>query len=145
MVMPSGPSWMPLVVWLLLRRDRLPSAVIPDAAKLFQLWLIATQSQAAEINQLVVQRLYEWLTRIEEAKRPNLVSDIREARQIDLDFEHLNEVHEEIRMTFLSFCHLNPELAARYLAETDPDRHHDAREILKYSGNGRQGGARRAG
>jgi hypothetical protein len=37
-------------------------------------------------------------------------------------------------MTFLSFCHLNPALAARYLAETDANRHHDAREILKYPG-----------
>ena len=45
MVMPSGPSWMPLVAWVALRSDRLPSAIIPDAAKLFQLWLVATQSQ----------------------------------------------------------------------------------------------------
>ena len=134
MVIPSGPGWMPLVVWVLLQSDLLPSAVIPDAAKLFQLWLVATQSQALDINQLAVQRLYEWLTRIEEAKRPVNLSDIREARQIDLDFERLNEVHEEIRMTFISFCHLNPELAARYLAETDPDRHREAQEILKYSG-----------
>jgi hypothetical protein len=124
------------VVWLLLLGERLPSAVIPDAAKLFQLWLLAAQAQpqALEINQLVVQRLYEWLTRIEEAKRPIFVRHPGAAPQIDLAFERMNEVHEEIRMTFLSFCHLNPELAARYLAETDPDRHHDAREILKYPG-----------
>ena len=110
MVMPSGSTWMPFVVWLVLLGDRLPSAVIPDAAKLFQLWLLAAQGQrqAAEINQLAVQRLYEWLTRIEEAKRPIFVRDARDVPQNDLDFERMNEVHEEIRMTFLSFCHLNP-------------------------------------
>ena len=135
-MMPSGSTWMPFVLWLLLLGDRLPSAVIPDAAKLFQLWLLVAhaQAQAAEINQVVVQRLYEWLTRIEDAKRPIFVRDARDAPQIDLEFDRLNQVHEDIRMTFLSFCHLNPPIAARYLAETDPDRHHDAREILKYPG-----------
>ena len=134
MVMPSGSSWMPLVTWLALRSDQLPSTIIPDAAKLFQLWLVVAQAGVPELNQLIVQRLYEWLTRIEEAKRPIVVRDISEAPHIDLDFDRMNDVHEEIRMTFLSFCHLNPQLAARYLAETNPDHHHDARQILKYPG-----------
>jgi hypothetical protein len=134
MMMPTGPTWMPLVAWVLLSFERLPSALIPDVAKVFQLWLVVTQSQTVEINQLIVQRFYEWLTRIEEAKWPVEITDIREARRIDLDFGHLNEVHENIRMTFLSFCHLNPEFARRYLAETDPERHYDARDILRYSG-----------
>jgi hypothetical protein len=135
--MPSGSTWMPFVLWLLLLGDRLPSAAIPDVAKLFQLWLLAAQgrSQATEMNQLVVRQLYEWLTRIEEAKRPIVVRDVRDAPRIDLDFDRMNQVHEDIRMTFLSFCHLNPPTAARYLSETDPDRHHDAREILKYPGS----------
>ena len=134
MVMPSGSSWMPLVAWLALRSDRLPSAIIPDAAKLFQLWLVVAQAGAPELNQLVVQRLYEWLTRIEEADRPIVVRDISEAPHIDLDFDRMNDVHEEIRMTFLSFCHLNSELAAKYLTETDPKLYHGARQILKYPG-----------
>jgi hypothetical protein len=134
MVMPSGSSWMPLATWLALRSDQLPSAIIPDTAKLFELWLVVAQAGAPELNQLIVQRLYEWLTRIEEADRPIVVTDISEAPHIDLDFDRMNDVHEEIRMTFLSFCHLNPQLAAKYLAETNPDHHHDARQILKYPG-----------
>lgn len=135
MVVPSGPTWMPIVVWVLLLSDRLPSAVIPDAAKLLQLWLIATQSQTSDINQVVIQRLYEWLTRIEEAERPIAFTDPREAREFDLDFGHLHDVREDIRMTFLTFCHLNPQLASRYLAETDKGWHRGARDILKYPGN----------
>jgi hypothetical protein len=134
MVWPSGPSWMPVVAWITLRADLLPSATIPDAAKLFETWLIRTQTQAGEMNRWVVQRLFEWLTRIEEAQRPISFRDIRDAPEIDLDFEHLNAVHEAIRITFLAFCNLNPEAADRYLRETDADRHHDARDILKMSG-----------
>jgi hypothetical protein len=131
MVMPSGPTWMRLVSWAALQSDGLPSALIPDLAKVFQLWLLATHTQAAEINQLIVQLLYQWLTRIEEADR---ITDIREARDLDLDFEHLNDVREEIRVTFLSFCHLNPQWAERYLAETDKAWHRGASDILKYPG-----------
>jgi hypothetical protein len=108
MVMPSGPAWMPLVAWVALRSDQIPSSLIPDLAKVFQLWLLATQTQTAEINLLIVQLLYQWLTRIERADR---ITDIREARDLDLNFGYLNDVREEMRMTFLSFCHLNPQWA----------------------------------
>lgn len=147
MTLPASSSWMPLVIWLLLLSDKLPSAVIPDAAKLFQLWLLAAQGrgQASDINRAVIQRLYEWLTRIEDAKRPVTVRDIRDAPHIDLDFDRMNDVHEEIRMTFLSFCHLNPELAARYLAETDAEHHHDSATNLEVSGKCGEGGARGVG
>jgi hypothetical protein len=135
MVMPSGPTWMPLVFWTALRSDRMPSALIPELAKVFQLWLVAThtqtQTQVVEINQLIVQLLYQWLTRIEEADR---ITDVREAPDLDLDFEHANDVREEIRMTFLFFCHLNPQWAGRYLAETNKAWHRGACDILKFSG-----------
>jgi hypothetical protein len=58
----------------------------------FQLWLLATQTQTAEINRLIVQLLYQWLAGIEEADR---ITEIHEARDLDLDFEHLNDVREE--------------------------------------------------
>jgi hypothetical protein len=131
MVMPSGPTWMPLVAWAVLRSDEFPGALIPDFAQVFQLWLLATHTQTAEINRLIVQLLYQWLTRIEEADR---ITDIREARDLDLDFEHVNDVREEIRMTFLAFCPLNPQWAGRYLAETDKVWHRGACDILKYPG-----------
>ena len=46
----------------------------------------------------------------------------------------MNRVRDDIRMTFLSFCHFRPDLAARYLAGTDThDR--DARDILRFPGS----------
>lgn len=140
MAFPAGPTWMPVVAWVALHADTLPSAIIPDATKLFEIWLMAAQSQAAQghigdINRLVVQRLFEWLTRIEEAQRPIFVRDIRDAPQFDLDFGHFNTVHESIRTTFLAFCNLNPQAADQYLRQTNAERHHDARDILKLPGS----------
>jgi hypothetical protein len=135
MVIPTGPTWSPVVAWTMLRADEIPSALIPDLTKLFQLWLVATQAQQPDVNRLVVFRLYQWLTRIEEAQRPIAVTDIREAPRFDLDFDNLNAVHADIRMTFLSFCHLNPPLAEQYLNGTDRNWYHGGREILKYPGS----------
>ena len=134
-VVPTGPTWMPLVLWVLAAADRLPSAIIPDLAKLFQLWLIATHTHAPEMNAAILQELYDWLTQIEEAMRPVFIKPVRRAKRIDLDFDHMREVREEIRVTFLSFCHLNPELAAQYLARAAASGHHEARELLRFPGS----------
>jgi hypothetical protein len=129
---PSTSSWLSVIAWVALRADVLPSAIIPEAAKLFQLWLMVTRGQTIDINRLIVYRLFEWLSRLEEARRPTVIHDIREARRLDLDFERLHAVHEDIRLTFLAFCDLNPNAAERYLRETDT-KHHDARGILNIS------------
>ena len=135
MVIPTGATWSPVVAWTMIQADQIPSALIPDLTKLFQLWLVATQAQQSDVNCLVVFRLYQWLTRIEEAQRPIAITDIREAPQFDLDVDNLNAVHADVRMTFLSFCHLNPPLAAQYLNGTDRDWYRGGREILKYPGS----------
>ena len=133
-VIPTGRCWLPVVVWVLMRVGQLPSALIPDLAKLFQAWLLGSQSQMPHVNAVVVEKLYDWLTQIEEAKRPIAVTDICDIPRFDLDFENMNRVRDDIRMTFLSFCHFRPDLAAQYLTGTDPhDR--DARDILRFPGS----------
>jgi hypothetical protein len=72
--------------------DRLPSAVIPNTAKLFQMWLMATQAHELQINAVIVQNLYDWLTRIEEAMRPIAIQDIRKAKEFDLDFDNRRSI-----------------------------------------------------
>jgi hypothetical protein len=113
--------------------DRLPSAIIPELAMLFQMWLMVTQSNAPQINAPIVRKLYDWLTTIEEVLQPVFVRDVGQVREFDLDFDNLQQVHEDIRMTFLAFCHLAPESAERYLRQTDHERY-DAREILRNAG-----------
>lgn len=76
-VVPSGPAWASVVMWTALRAEQIPSALIPDLTKVFQLWLVVTQAQQADMNSAVVLRLYQWLTRIEEAQRPIPITDRR--------------------------------------------------------------------
>lgn len=66
MVIPKGESWGWLAVWVLGRADALPDALIPDLAKLFQAWLIATQAYGGELNALVVGLLFKWLRRLDD-------------------------------------------------------------------------------
>lgn len=136
MMIPVGPTWMPMVIWTLTRGDELPSAAIPEIAQLFHLWLMTAQNEAsvAPMNARIVQRLHDWLGRIAEAERPMRVKDIRDAPKFDLDFERFGDVHEQIRMTFLAFCHLAPALAARFLIAARSDRYREKQELLRYSG-----------
>lgn len=133
MVVPTGSGWPWLIFWVITRADRLPSAVIPEVATLFQMWLMVTQANALQINAPIVCKLYDWLTSIEEALRPVFGRDVDQVRELDLDFDNLRQVHEDIRMTFLAFCHLAPESAEKYLRQTDHDRY-EAREILRNAG-----------
>jgi hypothetical protein len=135
MVIPTGGTWSPVVAWTVLQADQISSTLIPDLTRLFQLWLLATQAQQSDVNRLVVFRLYQWLTRIEEDQRPIATTDISEASRFVFDVDNLNAVHADVRMTFLSFCHLNPPLAEQYLTGTDRNWYRGGREILKSAGN----------
>ena len=77
-VIPIGRCWLPVVVWVLMHEGRLPSALIPDLANLFQAWLLGSQAQMPDVNAVVIERLYDWLVQIEEAERPIAVTDIRD-------------------------------------------------------------------
>jgi hypothetical protein len=99
MVLPTGPTWTPVVAWTAIRAEQIPSALIPDLAKLFQFWFAVTQVQQPEFNALILLRLYQWLTRMEEAQRPIPVTDRREVPPYDLDFENFHDAHADIRMT----------------------------------------------
>jgi len=54
----------------------------PDAAKRFQLWLIATLSHACRFNQLIVRRLDDCLTR----EASIVITEIRVTYRLDFDF-----------------------------------------------------------
>lgn len=66
---------------------------------------------------------------------PIAIRDKRKAKGLDLNFDNPRGVYEDVRMTFLAFCHLNPELAASYLRKTDPDTDREARNILRLYGS----------
>jgi len=135
-VVPNSLGWTWLVLWVMARITAMPSALIPDLSKLFQTWLMAAQAQGIPLNAQIVEVVFSWLVRIEDAMRPVIVRDIRDAKEPDLNFPHWREVRDELRMSFLSFCYLNPPLAERYLASLDPyrERHHETLGILRAPG-----------
>lgn len=132
LIVPKGSSWTWLVMWLVVNAGSLPTALIPDVAKVFQAWLIAAQRQPLPFNAQIVEFLFDWLARIEEAMSYRVYSNIEDVPP-SLNFPHLREVRDEIRMTAFAFAHLSPVAAEKYLSSLDPDevRHHEMQAILK--------------
>ncbi|MDB5616722.1 MAG: hypothetical protein JWQ24_960 [Tardiphaga sp.] len=136
LIVPKGMGWTWLVLWLVGEADALPSQVIPDVVKVFQAWLISTQSQSPEINAQIVGLLFGWLALIEDEMVPRSYKHISEAPP-PLRIPHLTDVRDEIRMNVFSFARLNPAAAAGYLSALDPDavRHREAQAILRAPGS----------
>jgi hypothetical protein len=135
LVVPRGAGWVWLVLWLVTNAGSLPTALIPDAAKVFQAWLISTQQPAYPFNGQIVECLFKWLAQIEEAMSYRIYRSIEDTPP-SLNIPHPQDVRDEIRMTAFSFAHLCPPAADRYLAGLDPDevRHHEMQAILKAPG-----------
>jgi hypothetical protein len=133
LVIPIGQCWVHLVLWVFMAIDRLPDAAIPEAAKLFQLWLIATHNQGMPFNRAIVAKLYDWLTVIEDAASLRIRRDAGETRRFETDFGNVRQVRDDIRMTFLAFAHLDPGSAEKYLRGLERD--YEARSILRFCGS----------
>jgi hypothetical protein len=113
----------------------LPTALVPDVAKVFQAWLISTQNQSWPFNTMVVQILFDWLALIENRMSPRFFRGPTDAPP-SLNIPHLNEVHDEIRMTAFAFAHLNHAAAQNYLSHLDQETvsHHYTQAILRAPG-----------
>jgi hypothetical protein len=135
LIVPKGLGWVSLVLWLVVNGESLPTARIPDAAKAFQAWLISTQHQNYPLNARIVDYLFGWLARVEEAMSYRAFRNIEDMPR-SLNIPHLRDVRDEIRMTAFSFAHLNPPAAEKYLGALNPDeiRHDEMQTILKAPG-----------
>ena len=135
MVVPKGTGWMWLVAWLVTQVQALATELIPDVAKVFQAWLMATQHQRHWLNTAIVGILFDWLALIENFTAPRTYRS-REEAPPDLNMAHMDEVRDEIRMTVFTFANQNGAAAARYLSGLGPDsiRYHDRQTILKSPG-----------
>lgn len=132
LVVPKGIGWTWMVLWLVANAQSLPTALIPDVAKVFQAWLMSTQNQHWPVNAVIVGLLFEWLALIEEAMTPRMWRDAKDVPP-NLNIPHLRDVRDDIRMTAFAFAPLNTEAAERYLNAIDPDavRHHEMQAILQ--------------
>jgi hypothetical protein len=135
LIVPKGLGWAWLVAWLVMLGEALPTARIPDVAKVFQAWLISTQQQTYPFNALMVDRLFDWLARIEDNMSYRVIARIEDAPPC-LNIPHMRDVRDEIRMTAFLFAHLSPTAAEKYLSALDPDevRHYEMQAILQAPG-----------
>ena len=136
LIIPKGAGWTWLVIWLVTEAAELPTDLIPDVARVFQAWLIATQNQPLGLNSKIVGLLFEWLALIEDRMAPRVFRSIEEAPPL-LNFPHVREVRDRVQMAAFAFARQNPAAAARYLSAVSPDtvRHHDQQSILRAPGS----------
>lgn len=126
---PSGPSWIRLIIWLLKLGESLPPAVIPDVADLYTAWSFGTLGHDP-ITPVLVQWLYRWLIEIETAANQS-----RSAFQGKLAGQ-VSTLTESLRTGFLTFCNRAPKLASDYLQwlKAHEDGEESLRRILKFRG-----------
>lgn len=131
-LIPKGSGWVWFVLWMASRAGELPHALIPDAARLFQRWLIATQSQPDPMHARVMQVIFDWLIRIDQSLAQTVVRSFSDIKDPDFSFPRMREVRDDMRVTFFNCCHLAPQLAEQYLKSLKPDdiRHTEADKIL---------------
>jgi hypothetical protein len=136
LIVPKGYGWTWLVLWLVREAESLPPELIPDVSKVFQAWLVSTQSQSITINAEIVGLLFGWLALIEDEMVPRVFKNRSEVPP-SLNIPHLRDVRDEIRMSAFAFARFNPTAAAGYLSGLDPVtvRHGEAQGILRAPGS----------
>jgi hypothetical protein len=131
-MLPKGNGWTWLALWITTRASDLPPTLIPDAARLFQTWLISTHAQASPIHMQAMRVLYDWLIRIDQSLDQTVVRSIEDIRDPEFTFPHMRQVRDDIRTTFFNCCHLTPDLAEQYLKSLDSNslRYGEAQKII---------------
>lgn len=113
-VVPSGPSWSRLIVWLLSLGDTLPDGSISDIVDLFNRWALSMLGMDPLTPRLMT-RLYEWLTRLEAAHSGGYFRERQELFGGTLSSDQLRSLMEDLRRYFVMFANRVPALAAEYL------------------------------
>lgn len=121
---PSGPAWMNLAFWSLEARDRLPPEAIPDFVNLYGRWCGAFLGRDA-LSPRLVKRLHEWLVAVEAENHPR---DLRSLHHVPgaPRLSMSNSQESDLRMTFLTWCALQPEAAESYLRGVTTHRNNHA-------------------
>jgi hypothetical protein len=130
---PSGPSWMRLITWLLSFGDTLPPTAIPDVVDLYGTWSRGRLGRDP-LTPVLVPWLYYWLQEIDDGPRTVGVQG-RQPFNGELTGEEIGALREELTTDFLLFCNHAPELGKAYLQtlRKNPERER-ASEILKFRG-----------
>lgn len=128
---PAGPSWSRLIRWLLAVAKYLPIPAVPEVAKLFGAWSLGLMGQDP-LTPAILRQVYAWLMEIE------LPEDHEDGKLHDeLTQDQVTALAQDLRETFLLFCHRAPELASNYLRSFEARKYKEQSmlAILKLSGS----------
>jgi hypothetical protein len=135
-MVPSGPSWGKLILWLLKIGVGVPAPAILDVVSLYTNWSIVFGGKGPFTTPMV-QWFYHWLSQI-DTPRENVSADKRaQPFHGELTSKEIGMLAEELRTGFLLFCNHTPTLAAQYLqsAGKHPYRDQALRALLKFRGS----------
>ena len=128
---PSGPTWLRLIIWLLKLGSGLPARVIPDVVALYTDWSVVLGGRDAYTPH-IVRWFYRWLT---EIMKPSNGETPR--RPFNGEFAgQVGRLAEDLRTGFLLFCNHAPDLAVAFLKSLNEHPYADRarEEILKFRG-----------
>jgi len=133
---PIKASWVPLIVWLIYIKDRLPPDAIADVVDIYTSWSVGLFA-SDPLTPLISEQLYLWLMEIESTDEQLHLSNGRGSFNRDLINKRPKVSRKLLQYSFFSICHRKPDLASQYL-KTLLNRNNNRREIedvLKFSGS----------
>lgn len=114
LMIPAGPSWSRLILWILQLGDDLPGGSLPDVVDLFTRWSIAMLG-TDPVTPLLLRPLFSWLTAIEEDKDEQGYSRSSGLFGNALTSSQIDALEGDLRRAFAMFANRDPALAVAYL------------------------------
>lgn len=134
MMIPKGPAWLALVLWLLSVGDGVPAEAIPEVVDLYTGFSIGTLGFTA-VTPLTTRQLYRWLRLVEPRNSPPGPDEGPRFWE-GLERDQVQSIRRDLRNGFIMFARTAPDLAAEYLRAVAHGEHNDdlVRSILKMRG-----------
>jgi hypothetical protein len=111
MFVPTGTSWVHLLVWLLKLGAKVPAQALGDVTELYTNWMLGTFGQDP-ITPNLVTWLHAWLVELEDEGMSGSPS---RAYSGHLDYNEMRRLAEKLRNSFLLFASKRPDLAIDYV------------------------------
>jgi len=134
LMIPKGPAWLDLVLWLLRIGEGVPAEAIPEVTDLYTNFSVGTLG-ITEVTPLTTRQLYRWL-RLMEPRRSPPEPDEASMFWRGLERDQVQSLLRDLRSGFVMFARSTPDLAAEYLRAVEQAPHNDdiVRSILKMRG-----------
>ena len=132
MFVPTGASWVHLIVWLLKLGTRVPANALGDVAEFYWNWMLGTFGHGSFAANLLAW-LHAWLVELEESG-PGDAEPRTYAGKVG--YRETGGLLDKLRIGFLMFSNKVPALAADYLNRVRAREHNRGvvSNIMKFRG-----------